>query len=103
MTSSAPAVVVETVKLAADGSGDVVARLCEPHGGAVSARLTAAFEHSQALEVDLLERARSDGPGELLAEATSETSCSTAADGRRTYQLELGPFQVRTVRFVHAS
>jgi alpha-mannosidase len=47
---------VEAVKLAEDGSGDVVVRLYEPLGARTSVRVTAGFEHDGVIEVDLLER-----------------------------------------------
>ncbi|HWV79737.1 MAG TPA: glycosyl hydrolase-related protein, partial [Isoptericola sp.] len=75
------AVVVETVKLAEDGSGDVVVRLYESLGGRARARVTPAFEHTGVVVTDLLERpldvASRDGDDVLL---------------------ELTPFQVVTLR-----
>jgi alpha-mannosidase len=50
-----PAVVVEAVKLAEDGSGDVVVRLYEAHGGRASAQVTAGFPYTSVVETDLLE------------------------------------------------
>ncbi len=47
---------VEAVKLATDGSGDVVVRFYEPLGARASARVTASFDHGEVTEVDLLER-----------------------------------------------
>ncbi|TXR55509.1 alpha-mannosidase [Quadrisphaera setariae] len=90
VASSEPAVVVETVKLAADGSGDVVVRLSERHGGAATTRLTASFEHGEALLTDLLERSGD----QHLSPAASE--------GGRTYEVALGAFQVLTVRFTRS-
>ncbi|TQM09441.1 alpha-mannosidase [Pseudonocardia kunmingensis] len=78
-----PAVVVEAVKLAEDGSGDVVVRLYEAHGGRASARVTAGFEHSGVVETDLLERP--------LAE-----QASLSADGVR---VDLRPFRIVTLRY----
>ncbi|MCZ2261787.1 alpha-mannosidase, partial [Isoptericola sp. QY 916] len=75
------AVVVEAVKLAEDGSGDVVVRLYESRGGRARARVTPAFEHTCVVVTDLLERpldvAHRDGDDVLL---------------------ELTPFQVVTLR-----
>ncbi|MFE6971082.1 alpha-mannosidase [Isoptericola sp. NPDC057653] len=75
------AVVVEAVKLAEDGSGDVVVRLYESRGGRARARVTPAFEHTGVVVTDLLERpldaAHRDGDDVLL---------------------ELTPFQVVTLR-----
>ncbi|MER5946284.1 glycoside hydrolase family 38 C-terminal domain-containing protein [Streptomyces sp. NPDC001904] len=82
-----PGIVVETVKLADDRSGDVVVRLYEAHGGRASALLTPGFRIASATATDLLERPRAaDGP-----------SCAVTADGVR---LRLRPFQILTVRLV---
>ncbi len=50
------AVVVTAVKLADDGSGDVVVRFHEAHGGRARATLTAGFEVEDVAVTDLLER-----------------------------------------------
>ncbi|MEV7145307.1 glycoside hydrolase family 38 C-terminal domain-containing protein [Streptomyces sp. NPDC093084] len=50
------AVVVTAVKLADDGSGDVVVRFHEAHGGRARATLTAGFEIAGVSVTDLLER-----------------------------------------------
>jgi len=79
------AVVVEAVKLAEDGSGDVVVRLYESRGDRARARVTPRFEHTEAVVTDLLERAVGtpgrDG-GDLV--------------------LDLTPFQVITLRLRRA-
>lgn len=49
-------VVVEAVKLADDGSGDVVVRLYEARGGRAHAQVTAHLPVRQAVVTDLLER-----------------------------------------------
>ncbi|UNX54917.1 glycosyl hydrolase-related protein [Georgenia sp. TF02-10] len=92
-------VVVDWVKLADDGSGDVVARLYEPFGGHARARLrpgpgltAAVVRETDLLEEDPVDPALptalrvgpADGPGEA------------PADGAL---LELAPFQVATLRF----
>ncbi len=71
---------VEAVKLAADGSGDVVARLYEPLGARTRVRVGATFEHGSVTEVDLLERPFDSG----------------SWDGQT---LSLRPFQIVTLRF----
>jgi alpha-mannosidase len=73
-------VVLETLKLAEDGSGDVVVRLYEPQGARAQATLSTSFEHRSVAEVDLLER----------------PLAGTALDGDR---LTLRPFQILTLRF----
>ncbi|MEV7339243.1 glycoside hydrolase family 38 C-terminal domain-containing protein [Streptomyces sp. NPDC093544] len=75
-------VLVESVKLADDRSGDVVVRLYEACGGATSARLSAGFALAAVFDCDLLEQ-----PERELALASDE-----AAD------LRLRPFQIRTLR-----
>ena len=72
---------VEAVKLAADGSGDVVVRLYEPLGARTSVRVRAGFEHASVMEVDLLERPMDTG----------------SWDGET---LRLRPFQIVTLRYV---
>ena len=72
---------VEAVKLAADGSGDVVVRLYEPLGARTSVRVQAGFEHASVMEVDLLERPMDTG----------------SRDGE---SLHLRPFQIVTLRYV---
>jgi alpha-mannosidase len=75
---------VEAVKLAEDGSGDVVVRLYEPLGARTSVHVTPSFEVSGSEVVDLHERPLAD---ETLA---------AGWDGRR---LDLRPFQIVTLRF----
>ncbi|UFU03885.1 glycosyl hydrolase-related protein [Ruania suaedae] len=80
-----PGVVVEAVKLAEDGSGDVVVRLYEAHGHRAEAVVRAGFDTTGAVETDLLER-----PGPTRAGARSH--------GDRVH-LSLRPFQVCTLRY----
>jgi alpha-mannosidase len=70
----------ESVKLAEDGSGDVVVRLYEPLGARTRVQVTASFETRGAEIVDLLERplGSDDWDGE---------------------HLRLRPFQIVTLRF----
>jgi alpha-mannosidase len=56
VTLDCPAIVVEAVKLAEDGSGDVVIRLYEARGGRAAGRLTPDFPAIGAVRTDLLER-----------------------------------------------
>ena len=76
-----PAAVVESVKLADDGSGDVVVRLYESLGGRAGCTLRAGFPLAAATRTDLLER-----PTEALVPVD------------RGVALELRPFQIVTVR-----
>ncbi|MEV4443311.1 glycoside hydrolase family 38 C-terminal domain-containing protein [Streptomyces sp. NPDC049577] len=79
------AAVISAVKLADDGSGDVVVRLYESLGGRARIRLAAGFAVASASLCDLLERPR-------------ETA-RVEDDGVR---LALRPFEVVTVRLVRA-
>ena len=76
-----PDVVVESVKLADDSSGDVVVRLYEARGGRASTLLHAGFPLARASVADLLER-----PTEALRPEDA------------TLGLTLRPFQILTLR-----
>jgi alpha-mannosidase len=78
-------VCVEAVKLADDGSGDVVVRLYEGLGRRCATRARARFEHGGGYAVDLLERAL-ETPG-------------VVDEGEAGVALALRPFQVVTLRF----
>jgi alpha-mannosidase len=80
---SHPAVVVEAVKLAEDGSGDLVVRLYESWGGRARTSVTANADVSSVQATDLLERP--------LADAATAPGASI--------DLELRPFQIVTLRF----
>ncbi|AYF73715.1 alpha-mannosidase [Nocardia yunnanensis] len=79
------AVVTSAVKLADDGSGDVVIRLYESAGARSTALLTADFSVTGWQRCDLLERPVPDDP-------------AATADGDRI-RLRLRPFQLITLRF----
>ncbi len=83
VTVSNPAVVIEAVKLAEDGSGDLVVRLYESQGGHASATVTADAPVASVHATDLLERPSADG----------------FAAGAATIDLDLRPFQLVTLRF----
>lgn len=76
-----PAVIIEAVKLAEDGSGDLVVRLYEAFGTTVETQLQLGFAHGGVIETDLLERHVS----------------SVALQGN--YGLRMRPFQLLTLRF----
>lgn len=78
VASSSPAVVVETVKLAEDGSGDVVVRLYESRGSRAETTLAVGFPHTRVERTDLLER----------------------ATGEAAITLTFRPFELVTLRFV---
>jgi len=83
-----PAMVVETVKLAEDASGDVVVRLYEAHGARTEAVLDLGFAAAGVLETDLLER-------------ETDRAAVTASDAG-SVSLALRPFQLVTLRFTRA-
>ncbi len=80
-----PGLVVEAVKLAEDGSGDVVVRLYEAHGRRTSGRLVANFATAAPVCTDLLEDTVATPAGVRVGDAKVE--------------LELRPFQLLTLRF----
>ncbi|BDH58276.1 glycoside hydrolase family 38 C-terminal domain-containing protein [Tsukamurella sp. PLM1] len=76
-----PGVIVEAVKLAEDGSGDVVVRLYESRGTRATATVRADFPHGSTVRTDLLERPVAD------------------AEPDGDVRLTLRPFQLVTLRF----
>jgi alpha-mannosidase len=84
LTVSNPAIVVEAVKLAEDGSGDVIVRLYESLGQRSTGMVTANFETTGVVTVDLLERPVTE------AAMIAETDAA---------QFTLRPFQLVTLRF----
>jgi alpha-mannosidase len=82
---SSPAVVVEAVKLAEDGSGDLVVRLYEAHGDRSAATLTTSIDWSAVEATDLLERPAAQG--------------AIRGTGLRRVELDLRPFELLTLRF----
>ncbi|MFF7754053.1 alpha-mannosidase [Streptomyces sp. NPDC007971] len=88
VTADHEAVVVTAVKLADDGSGDVVVRFHEAHGGRARATLTAHFAVADVTVTDLLERPAGDAE-------------PPAVDGERI-TVRLRPFQLMTLRLRRA-
>ncbi|MGW8556238.1 alpha-mannosidase [Streptomyces tubercidicus] len=88
VTTDNDAVVIETVKLADDQSGDVVVRLYEAHGGRARTVLTTGFPLASAAVTDLLER-------ELDPIGTTGAAVHTGAG---QLPLTLRPFQILTLR-----
>ncbi|MGO4432154.1 alpha-mannosidase, partial [Paenarthrobacter sp. RAF9] len=80
-----PAIVVEAVKLAEDGSGDVVVRLYESLGERSTGKVAPGFQAQGVAATDLLERPV-DAPGVAVGE-----DC--------VVDLVLRPFQLVTLRF----
>ncbi|CAL9621386.1 alpha-mannosidase [Streptomyces sp. enrichment culture] len=84
VTVDQDAVVVTAVKLADDGSGDVIVRFHESHGGRCRATLTPGFAFARAQVTDLLERPLAQAPA------------PRTEGGRITVSLR--PFQLVTLR-----
>ncbi|MCI1901995.1 MAG: glycosyl hydrolase-related protein [Bifidobacteriaceae bacterium] len=86
-TSGSGTAVIDWIKLADDGSGDVIARLYEAAGGRVHGRvkLCSALDGADVQEADVLERT-----GQLYGEP--------AALIEGTAEIDLGPFQLATLR-----
>jgi alpha-mannosidase len=84
VTSSNPGIVIETVKLAEDRSGDVVVRVYEALGRQAMAVISADFAYTNVHRTDLLERAAGSDVVDLEAGLT------------------LHPFELITLRFRRA-
>lgn len=91
--ASEGSIVIETVKLADDGSGDLIVRLYESQGRAASTTLTIDAEWRAARRVDLLERDLDEGE---LARAEGGGDPGAIA-------LTMRPFEIATVRILNAS
>ncbi|MGW7418452.1 glycoside hydrolase family 38 C-terminal domain-containing protein, partial [Streptomyces sp. NPDC054863] len=78
------AVVVTALKLADDGSGDVVVRFHEAHGGRARTVLTPGFAAADVVATDLLERPLDGAEPVRVAGGVA---------------VELRPFELRTLRF----
>ncbi|UYN82898.1 MAG: alpha-mannosidase [Microcella sp.] len=83
VSSSNPAVVIETVKLAEDGSGDLIVRLYESRGGRAHTVLSLDGTAEAIESTDLLERV---------------LDCEPAGSGS-SIELPFRAFQLRTVRW----
>lgn len=79
------AMVIEAVKMAEDGSGDVVVRMYEAHGTRARGSVRIDFPTSGVVETDLLERV--------------VEPCAVTAVHDQVVDLELRPFQLVTLRF----
>jgi alpha-mannosidase len=88
-----PGAVIEAVKLADDGSGDVVVRLYESLGGRRSVGLRTSFPVASVDETDLLE--------DVGSPALEGRQALSGWDGE-VATLDLRPFQVVTLRLARA-
>jgi alpha-mannosidase len=92
-----PGCVVEAVKLAEDGSGDVIVRLYEATGGRRDVTLVPGFPVQRVVETDLLEEPGSsalEGRASLV-EAGADADAEGAVEAIR---LRLRPFRIVTLR-----
>ncbi|NHF62334.1 alpha-mannosidase [Microcella pacifica] len=89
LTVDGHGVIAEAVKLADDGSGDVVVRLYESRGARALATLTTTFDWSKVSETDLLER---DIPDTRVIDREPDS-----------VRLDLPAFTVCTLRFARPS
>jgi alpha-mannosidase len=76
-----PEIILETVKLAEDGSGDLIVRLYEAKNSTVNCVLTTALPFTKAFRTNLLEQE----PVELSVDASR-------------IKLEFRPFEIKTIR-----
>ncbi len=88
VTVDHPAVVVEAVKLADDGSGDVIVRCYEAHGGRAVATVTPGFDAGRGVATDAHEQTD-----------TGVVTPTLDWDGGAA-TVTLRPFQIATLRFV---
>ncbi|WP_285727251.1 alpha-mannosidase [Psychromicrobium xiongbiense] len=102
-TVTNPALTIEAVKLAEDGSGDLVVRLYEALGQRSSGMLQANFPVTAVAATDLLEDAYEQMPGGILLGSLSvvddSVSAGNASVDPSVVQLRLRPFQLVTLRF----
>lgn len=78
-------VIVDGVKLAEDGSGDIVVRLYEAKGASARCKLSAGIEVRLACETDMME---------------SAPIADVAPAGPNAFSLSFTPFEVKTVRLI---
>ncbi len=85
-----PAIVIETVKPAEDGSGDVIVRLYESKRMATQTMLTTSLPVAEAWETDMLEE-------DTLAPLNLITATDKSSEDHKI-QLTFSPFKIKTVR-----
>jgi alpha-mannosidase len=88
--SDCPSIVVESVKLAEDRSGDLVVRLYEARGAQATGTVGFGCPVREVVETDLLERAL-DEPTALFGVSPAEAEA----------EVHLRPFQIATLRVTH--
>ncbi|WP_130865714.1 alpha-mannosidase [Acidipropionibacterium timonense] len=88
---------VEAVKLAEDGSGDVVVRLYEPYGRRLDTTMALGFEATGVVETDLLEEPLEGNPRARVRPGAVTTPLDEGRLG-----LSLRPFQILTLRLTRS-
>jgi alpha-mannosidase len=83
-------VIIESIKLAEDRSGDVIIRAYEPYGARSTATITPGFGFAEVAEVDLLERPISEIEDRKPALVEAGDDSATVA---------VRPFQIVSLRF----
>lgn len=83
LTIDKPNIVIETVKPAEDGSGDIIVRLYESMHMSVTCMLRASFPVSEAYQTNMLEKKQS-----VLEVSNNKT------------ELRFRPFEIKTIRLV---
>lgn len=95
---TAPGVLVSAVKLAADGSGDLIVRVWECRGARTRGAITVIGRTGSAIRCDALEFPVVDLPGASPTDVDATTEWTVDGDGG-TMELHMGPFEIRTYRF----
>ena len=90
----ASAIILDAVKLAEDGSGDVILRLYEAHGGRATATVRTASLFKRAYRTNLMEEPF-DG---AAAGVSASLDASVTPQLGTSLQLTLRPFEVATLR-----
>jgi alpha-mannosidase len=85
---SASTIILETVKLAEDGSGDLILRLYEAIGSHTSCRIQMKLDIDQILETTMLEKMEDD----------VQVIGSEKIDGMTKANLTFRPFEIKTLR-----
>ena len=85
--SSNPAIVIDTIKLAEDRTGDVIVRLYESGGNRATTELDCDLDVNRCYDVDFLER-------EVVFGTYKENKARLGS------LVDFKPFQVRTLRFI---
>lgn len=95
---TAPGVLVSAVKLAADGSGDLVVRIWESRGARSRGTMTVIGRTGPARRCDALELPLAENDDTSSVAGDDGRSEWTAGVGGGTMELDMRPFEIRTYR-----